>query len=91
MRRTKLSFEQIKEELGSPEADFLKGFLIAEMGELLLEGGERADEAEAFLRDLLNSDELVGDKKIAFCFLDALEYMDRETFRAIEAFAPKAI
>ena len=91
MRRTKLSFEQIKEELGSPEADFLKGFLIAEMGELLLEGGERADEAEVYLRDFLSSDEQADHKKIVFDSLWGLEHMERKTFEAIEAFAPGAI
>ena len=88
MRLTKLSVEQIMEELNNPDLYFPKPFLHGEMRSILLEGGEDAERAEDFLRKLLDSDNS-DDKIFALSCLRDLEYLDEETYEKLQAFSKK--
>ncbi len=80
MRYTKLSFEQIVKELNnSDDPHFSKSFLLREMGNLLLEGGEDAKQAEEFFLGLLDSND-PECKLSAYRHLCALERMNNETY-----------
>lgn len=86
MRFTKLSAEQIMKELNNPDDSYFpKSFLLREMGNLLLEGGEDAEQAEKYFRESLGSND--PERKLsAVSHLTVLEVWDDETYRKLEEF-----
>ena len=89
MRCTKLSCSELIEQFNNSElGQHWKFFHLYEMGNILSEGGEKAKQAEAFFRDLLDSDN-PDEKLVALRHLAALEYMDGETYEKLERFKKK--
>ena len=87
MRYTKLSFEGLVEEFNNPDltADW-KRLHLHDIGNILMEGGPEARKAEAFLRDLLDSDKPNEDKLIVLRYLLALDYIEGETWQKLKKF-----
>lgn len=85
MRQTDLSFEELLQELDNMTSVYPRCLLINEIGGILEAGGEEANKAAAFLRQLLNS-ENPYDKFLAYCYLSTNNF-DEVTFIVLEAFA----
>lgn len=86
MRYTKLSFDDLVKEFKDPDlGQHWKFFHLGEIGNILLEGGEEAKQAEDFFRDLLDSNN-PDDKLVAFRHLVDLDYMKEETYKKLTEF-----
>jgi len=83
LKPTDLTLEELLTAYDNPESGYESGFLINEIARFLDEGGEEAEKAEAFLRDLLDSHK-TEDKQFAFFILLDLETMEEETFEKLE-------
>ena len=83
LKQTDLTLEELLTAYGNPESGYESGFLINEIANFLDQGGEEAEKAEAFLRDLLDSNN-PDDKHFAFFILLDLETIDEETFKKLE-------
>jgi len=89
MRFTKLSFEELVEEFNNPDqAVEWKLFQLEDIWNILTEGGEEAEKAEKFFRDLLNDNNL-DYRLISFCRLASLECIEAETLVKLEEFSKK--
>lgn len=89
MRFTKFSFEELVEEFNDPDQTIeWKLFQLNDIWNILLEGGEEAEKAEAFFRDLLN-DNNPDYRLISFCRLASLERIETETLNRLEEFPKK--
>lgn len=83
LKQTDLTLEELLAAYDNPESGYESGFLINEIASFLDGGGEEAEKAEAFLRDLLDSNN-PEDKHFAFFILSDRETMDEETFKKWE-------
>ena len=83
LKQTDLTLEELLTAYDNPESGYENGFLINEIAIFLDAGGEEAEKAEAFLRDLLDSNN-PDDKHFAFFILLDLETKDEETFKKLE-------
>ena len=63
-----------------PELGYKREFLFNKITKFLYEGGEEAEKAEIFLRNLLDS-ENPDDRHYSFLIISALEEMEETTFK----------
>jgi len=91
MRYTNLDFEKIIKELDNPDGYFSKHFLHREIGNILLETETtEAEKAEAFFRDILDSNKPDDDKVMALRHLLALDCMDEKTWKKLKEFPKRS-
>ena len=83
LKPTDLTLEELLTAYNNPKSGYESSFLINGIARFLDEGGEEAEKAEAFLRDLLDSNNS-DDKHLAFFIIADLETIDEETFKKFE-------
>jgi len=90
MRFTKFSVKELVEEFKNPDMEVKwKLFQLDDIWNILLEGGEEAKEAEAFLRGLLDNDNFYYGL-IVFHRLAALKCIEKETDDKLIEFSKKS-
>lgn len=83
-RKTRLSFDELV-MMNNTVSELPNCFLLNEIGLILVNGEKGREEAEKFLRELLDTNDW-KDRFYAFCFLLSTNNLSQETIIRLEKF-----